>query len=179
MRVAPALDPQPGERVLDLCAAPGGKTTHLAALMGDEGEIVAVERHPGRAEELQRHRRSGMRATIVHVEVGDAERSTAERRSTASSSTRRAPGLGTLQAPPRPALAHDAASAIAGLVAGSARILQRRAARVRPGGALVYSTCTLTPRERGAAARRARVRIERTAARTATAPTGFYIARLA
>ena len=50
--VAPALEPQPGERVLDLCAAPGGKTTHLAALMGGEGDIVAVERHPGRARAL-------------------------------------------------------------------------------------------------------------------------------
>jgi 16S rRNA (cytosine967-C5)-methyltransferase len=51
--VAPAVDPQAGERVLDLCAAPGGKTTHLAALMGDEGEIVAVERHAGRARALR------------------------------------------------------------------------------------------------------------------------------
>ena len=39
----------PAMRVLDLCAAPGGKATHLAALMGDEGEVVAVERNPRRA----------------------------------------------------------------------------------------------------------------------------------
>ena len=52
MLVSRALDPQPGERVLDLCAAPGGKTTHIAALMRDEGEVVALERDPRRARSL-------------------------------------------------------------------------------------------------------------------------------
>ncbi|KAG9132191.1 hypothetical protein Leryth_017052 [Lithospermum erythrorhizon] len=41
---AHALDPQPGERILDMCAAPGGKTTAIAILMKDEGEIIAVDR---------------------------------------------------------------------------------------------------------------------------------------
>src|SRR5215210_3106609 len=69
--VAPMVDPQPGERVLDLCAAPGGKTTHLAALMGGEGEIVAVERHAGRAAALRRTAER-MRATNVTVVCADA-----------------------------------------------------------------------------------------------------------
>src|SRR5262249_61675892 len=43
------LAPRSGERVLDLCAAPGGKSTHLAELMGDTGEIVSVEKMPPRA----------------------------------------------------------------------------------------------------------------------------------
>lgn len=47
------LDPQPGERVLDACAAPGGKTTHIAELMDDRGEIVAVEKDPLRIVRLK------------------------------------------------------------------------------------------------------------------------------
>src|SRR3954471_5841017 len=71
MAVARALAPADGERVLDLCAAPGGKTTHLAALMGDVGQIVAVEKHPGRAEALRRTA-DRMAATIVDVRTQDA-----------------------------------------------------------------------------------------------------------
>src|SRR3954447_3603324 len=52
MLVARVLDPQAGERVLDLCAAPGAKATHAAALMGNRGEVIAVEKHAGRAKAL-------------------------------------------------------------------------------------------------------------------------------
>ena len=71
MAVARTLGPQPGEHVLDLCAAPGGKTTHLAALMGDRGRVVAVERHPGRADALARTA-ARMGATSVEVRTADA-----------------------------------------------------------------------------------------------------------
>ena len=71
MLVSRMLDPRPGDRVLDLCAAPGGKTTHLAALMGDRGEVVAVERHAGRAAALGRTA-ARLRAASVRVTVADA-----------------------------------------------------------------------------------------------------------
>ena len=71
MLVSRIVAPEPGQRVLDLCAAPGGKTTHLAALMEDRGEIVAVERHPGRAAALERTV-ARMRASCVRVVVGNA-----------------------------------------------------------------------------------------------------------
>ena len=62
--VAPLLEPCPGEKILDACAAPGGKTTHLAELMGDNGEIWAVDysysggnkgRSPQFAKEVREH----------------------------------------------------------------------------------------------------------------------------
>ena len=52
MAVAELLDPQPGERVLDLAAAPGGKATHIVSLMRDEGLLIANEMHPKRAWDL-------------------------------------------------------------------------------------------------------------------------------
>ena len=79
MLVARVLAPVAGERVLDLCAAPGGKTTHIAALLEDRGEVVAVERHPGRAAALQRTC-ARMRASCVRVEVADAVHGARRRR---------------------------------------------------------------------------------------------------
>ncbi len=105
MLVGRTLDPQPGERVLDLCAAPGGKTTHLSALMQAEGEIVAVERHEGRAAALQRTCER-MRATNVTVKIEDTSQFTTHR--PLRPRPRRPPVQRPRHAPrpPRPALAH-------------------------------------------------------------------------
>src|SRR5205807_9422082 len=66
MLVARMLAPQPGERILDMCAAPGTKTTHAAALTGDEAQIKAVEQNPARADEL---RANSMRMHAHSVDV--------------------------------------------------------------------------------------------------------------
>ena len=143
MLVARTLDPQPGERVLDLCAAPGGKSTHLAALMGDEGEVLAVERNPARAKELSDTARR-LHAHCVRVELADAELQRPE--GAVFDRVLVDPpcsGLGTLQA--RPDLRWRVTPRhIEQLAAIQGRILAAGARALRPGGVLVYSTCTLS-----------------------------------
>jgi 16S rRNA (cytosine967-C5)-methyltransferase len=141
MVVSRVLEPQPGERVLDLCAAPGAKSTHLAALIRNTGGVTAVERHPGRAEALRRTC-ARMQASCVRVEVGDAavprhgeqfERVLIDPPCT---------GLGTLQS--RPDLRWRASpDSIAELAELQSRILAAGATVTAPGGVLVYSVCTI------------------------------------
>lgn len=148
MAVARTLAPQPGERVLDLCAAPGGKTTHLAALMGDEGELVAVERHPGRARALSATLER-MRVGCAGVRVADAAQPLPEPDVAAFARVLVDPpcsGLGTLQS--RPDLRwRTGPERIAELAPLQARILRAGARAVRPGGTLVYSVCTISRAE--------------------------------
>src|SRR3954453_11387178 len=145
MAVSRLLAPRPGERVLDLCAAPGGKTTHLAALMEGRGEIVAVERHPGRAEALRRTARR-MGAEIVDVRTADAaavqEPEAFDRVLVDPPCT----DLGTLAAPPDARWPKQAGQP-AELARVQAAILHAGATALRPGGTLVYSTCTISPAE--------------------------------
>jgi 16S rRNA (cytosine967-C5)-methyltransferase len=145
MLVSRILDPQPGERVLDLCAAPGGKTTHVAALMGDLGEIVAVERHPGRAAALERTA-ARLHASCVQVEVGDAVAERADGPFDRVLVDPPCSGLGTLQS--RPDLRWRARpEAIGELAALQAEILAAGARELGPGGTLVYSVCTISRAE--------------------------------
>lgn len=145
MLVSHALDPQPGDEVLDVCAAPGAKTTHLAALMNDEGSVVAMDLDPRRAEAIARNcERLGI--GCVQTRVGDA--------------TQIIPGggydrvlvdapcsdLGTLQSRPDARWRKQPAQ-VEALRSLQRRILDAGAAAVRPGGRLVYSTCTINPGE--------------------------------
>jgi 16S rRNA (cytosine967-C5)-methyltransferase len=141
--VSELVDPQPGERVLDLCAAPGNKTTHLAALMAARGEIVAYERHPGRAAELER-RCAEHGATNVTVVCADA----AEARGRFDRVLLDPPcsGLGTLARHPdlRWRMTPERIPALAG---EQDRLLEAARRCLAPGGRLVYSVCTLSPAE--------------------------------
>jgi 16S rRNA (cytosine967-C5)-methyltransferase len=143
MLVARVLDPQPGERVLDLCAAPGAKTTHIAALMEGRGEVVAVESHPGRAGALEENaRRLGAGNVRVLVQdaadpVGSFDRVLLDPPCS---------DLGTLQSRPDVRWRKDPAG-LERVGAEQARLLEAAVAQVRRGGTLVYSTCTISPSE--------------------------------
>ena len=144
MAVSRILAPRPGERVLDLCAAPGGKTTHLAALMEDRGTVVAVERHAGRAESLRRTA-ARMGARCVEVRTADA----AEPHEAAAYDRvlvdPPCSDLGTLAS--RPDARWRKAGRPEALRAVQAAVLEAGAAALKPGGRLVYSTCTISPEE--------------------------------
>jgi 16S rRNA (cytosine967-C5)-methyltransferase len=145
MLVARVLAPTPGGRVLDLCAAPGGKTTHLAALMEDRGEIVAIERHPGRARALEETCRR-MRAGCVRVAVQDGTSLQLPGRFDHVLLDPPCSGLGTLQSRPDRRWRATPES-IAELTSLQARLLEAGAAVTSPGGSLVYSVCTISRSE--------------------------------
>jgi 16S rRNA (cytosine967-C5)-methyltransferase len=145
MQVARTLDPQPGERVLDLCAAPGAKSTHLAALMRNEGEIVSVEQNPARADEL-RANAERMRATIVGVRTQDAREIVEAGAFDRVLLDPPCSDLGTLQSRPDARWRKDPET-IAELAALQGDLLESALAQLKPGGTLVYSTCTISAAE--------------------------------
>ncbi len=144
MAVSRALAPAAGERVLDLCAAPGGKTTHLAALMGNAGEIVAIERHEGRAEALRRTAQR-MGVSIVDVRTADAAQPVDDGPYDRVLVDPPCSDLGTLAS--RPDARWRKFGRPEALAELQQQILAAGASVLKPGGTLVYSTCTISPIE--------------------------------
>ncbi len=144
MRVASALAPEPGESVLDLCAAPGGKTTHLAELMRNAGRIVACDVDERR---LQTVNTLAQRLGLTIIETRRLQGEEAP------------PGLfnrvlvdvpcsntGVLGKRPeaRWRLRPDD---LRQLVTLQTRLLRLAVECVRPGGTIIYSTCSIEPEE--------------------------------
>ncbi|MFV1978390.1 MAG: 16S rRNA (cytosine(967)-C(5))-methyltransferase RsmB [Myxococcota bacterium] len=147
--VVALLDPQPGERVLDLCAAPGGKTTAIAERVGPSGSVVAVDRNTRRLDLVQRAvRRLGL--TGIRTVARDATRSLTELAPEGGFDRilvdAPCTGLGTLRRNPdakwrvRPGDPTRLAEIQRALIGKAASVL-------RPGGTLVYSTCTVLAEE--------------------------------
>ena len=143
MRVVELLDPQPGERILDLCSAPGGKATHIAA----RGATVdAVELHPHRGELVAgAAKRLGV-ADRVRVLVADGreyqaaepyDRVLIDAPCSSLGVARRRPEVKWRVLPER----------LPALVTLQAELLAAGARNTRPGGALVFATCSTEPEE--------------------------------
>lgn len=148
--VPPLLDPQPGERILDACAAPGGKTTHLAMLMKNCGEIVALDPSAKRLRlVVDNCVRLGIRivtpqrghASEENVPFGDDRRLFDRILVDAPCS-----GLGVLRRHPDGKW-HKSASLVARCAATQRRILDHVGRLLRVGGVLVYSVCSPEPEE--------------------------------
>ncbi|HEY8001132.1 MAG TPA: RsmB/NOP family class I SAM-dependent RNA methyltransferase [Solirubrobacterales bacterium] len=148
--VVALLDPQPDERVLDLCAGPGIKTTAIAARMGDRGEIVSIEADDRRASEIDvLCERAGV--SCVRVQVADAAEADLGAGYDRILLDPPCTDLGTLASRPDARWRKsDADCERLGVI--QRRLLVRAARALRPGGTLVYSTCTISARENEAVA---------------------------
>jgi 16S rRNA (cytosine967-C5)-methyltransferase len=144
---APLLAPEPGMRVLDACAAPGGKTTHLLELAGGRLDLTAVDVARERLALVESNlRRLGLEASL---RVGDAtdpaawwdgkpfDRILVDAPCTATGVIRRHPDIKLLRR----------AEDVAGFVQRQRLLLQRLWPLLAPGGRLLYSTCSLLPAE--------------------------------
>ncbi len=144
-----ALDPRPGERVWDACAAPGSKTTQIAAAMNDEGTVVANDNNLGRLSALRHNaERLGVTNTIVTnadarnysmkpLAFDEFDRALVDAPCSCEGTCRKNPDVldqWTL----------DHVTQVAGIQKG---VLTRAVQATRPGGTVVYSTCTFAPEE--------------------------------
>jgi 16S rRNA (cytosine967-C5)-methyltransferase len=149
--IAPLLDPQPGERVIDACAGAGGKSLHLAALMHNEGQIfgmdiakrklLELERRAKRADAGKMIKSRAITSTITtdYAEVADRLLIDAP-----------CSGLGTLKRQPdlKWRLTHEQIDKVRSI---QAELLSKYTAMLKPGGRLVYATCSILPSENRAA----------------------------
>ena len=147
MLVAGILEPKPGQRVIDVCSAPGGKTTHLAQLMENKGEIIATDIHPHKIG-LIKENAERLGIEIIKTEIKDASDNEEAWNESADCVLVDAPcsGLGVLR---RRAEARWTKTEI-GLKEFpklQLAILNNAARYLKQGGRLVYSTCTLESAE--------------------------------
>jgi 16S rRNA (cytosine967-C5)-methyltransferase len=145
--VGHALDPQPGETVAEVGAAPGTKTTHLAQLMENRGRILAIDRQAARLARLRAACRQ-MGVGIVEAHDGGVEALAPSVGAVADRVLLDAPcsNLGVLRRNPDGKWRRQAAD-LPALARTQGAMLEAAASLVRPGGVLVYATCSLEPEE--------------------------------
>ncbi len=147
MLPAAVLAPLPGERVLDACSAPGGKATHMAQLMQNRGTVLARDIHEHKLKLIEdAAKRLGI--DIIKCELHDAAFPDNTDESVFDRVLLDAPctGLGIVRRKPDIKWARETKD-IEGIAALQKKLLHTVSKSVKPGGALVYSTCTILPEE--------------------------------
>lgn len=147
MAVAHVVNPQPGDKILDCCAAPGGKTMHMAALMKNTGEIIAGDIHEHKLN-LMRQNAARLGVTIANFQLQDATQLPPHYKEQFDRVLVDAPcsGLGIMQRK-LDMRWRKSEAILTALPPLQQAILTSAAATVKPGGVLVYSTCTINAGE--------------------------------
>ena len=145
--IAPLLQVQPGQQVVDACAGSGGKTLHLAALMQNKGKIVAMDIHDSKLQDLkQRAARAG--ATILETKLIDSPKVIQRLENSFDRVLIDSPcsGLGVLRRNPdtKWKLTLEQLNSVCEL---QKDILARYSGMCKPGGIMVYATCSILKRE--------------------------------
>jgi 16S rRNA (cytosine967-C5)-methyltransferase len=143
MRVVDLLAPEPGERVLDVCSAPGGKTTMIAETMNDRGTIIAFDRLP---ERLTRVRSQAERLGLRSIETRDILPRPDDDPFDRVLVDAPCSGLGTLRRHPEIRWRFEPEQ-LDSLGRVQRSVLEEGARRTKIGGVLVYSVCTVTRAE--------------------------------
>jgi 16S rRNA (cytosine967-C5)-methyltransferase len=135
------LEPQPGETVIDACAAPGGKTTHIAELMQDQGVVWGCDRYASRLKKLQQNC-DRLQLSSVQIQAADSREMAFPTQVDRVLIDAPCSGLGTLH---RHADARwrQTPESVQALVQLQLELLTQAATWVKPEGTLVYATCTL------------------------------------
>jgi len=146
------MSPRKGQKILDVCSAPGGKSCHMAELMEDQGKVLALDLYAARLEMVEQNQ-ARLRLTCIDTAEADATRLMEEIPGYASYfdgvlADVPCSGLGLLLRKPdiRLTMTYEK---IQELLPVQEKILSQAAEFVMPGGTLVYSTCTINPHENG------------------------------
>ncbi len=150
-KIAPLVDPQPGERIIDACSGAGGKSLHLAALMGADGRVFGMDIDSKKLTELDRRAKRANANKCVKSKLIIAT-TTTDFAELADRLLIDAPcsGLGTLKRQPdlKWRLKPAQLDRLRGI---QAELLETYSAMLKPGGRLVYATCSILPSENRAA----------------------------
>lgn len=141
------LSPLPGQKVIDACAAPGGKTTHMAQLMGNRGDITAIDRYAGRLK-IVNETAARLGVSIIRTMEADSSGPLGLVPASFDAVLCDVPcsGLGVLRRSPDIKYRRKE-EGLPALSENQARILENMSAYLKAGGSMVYSTCTFEPEE--------------------------------